>query len=83
MRIMTVFPHLHGYDIEKAVKPGGVAEFSFEAYATDRFPINVHGGQQAGGRGGAPRIWNRGDTPRWPPGGRGEPALPRLEVSPR
>ena len=22
-----------------------------------------------GGRGGAPRIWNRGDTPRWPPGG--------------
>ncbi len=41
--------HLHGYDIEKAVKPGGVAEFSFEAFATGRFPINVHDGQQAGG----------------------------------
>ena len=24
-----------------------------------------------GGRGGAPRIWNRGDTPRWPPGASG------------
>ncbi|MDP6573241.1 MAG: hypothetical protein QGI63_04710 [Rhodospirillales bacterium] len=43
--------HLHGYDIEKAVKPGSVAEFSFEAYAAGRFPINVHGGHHAGGHG--------------------------------
>ena len=43
--------HLHGYDIEKAITPGGVAEFSFEAYATGRFPINVHVDDNSGGHG--------------------------------
>lgn len=35
--------HLHGYDIKRIVKPGAVTELAFEAYATGRFPINVHG----------------------------------------
>ena len=41
--------HLHGYDIEKRVSAGQVAELSFTAYATGRFPIHVHA---AGGSGG-------------------------------
>ncbi|MDP7241629.1 MAG: hypothetical protein QF639_02580 [Rhodospirillales bacterium] len=43
--------HLHGYDIEKEVAPGAVAEFSFEAYATGRFPINAHDSQPSGKHG--------------------------------
>ena len=35
--------HLHGYDIEKAIAPGRVTEFDLQAYATGRFPIEVHG----------------------------------------
>jgi plastocyanin len=35
--------HLHGYDIEKVVKPGVPVEFTFEAYATGRYPITAHG----------------------------------------
>jgi hypothetical protein len=35
--------HLHGYDIEQEVAPGRVTELQFEAYATGRFPIEVHG----------------------------------------
>ena len=42
--------HLHGYDIEKHVDPGTVGVMSFEARATGRFPIEVHG---AGGKGGS------------------------------
>lgn len=34
--------HLHGYDIEKKVTPGEVTEFAFTAFATGRFPVNVH-----------------------------------------
>jgi heme/copper-type cytochrome/quinol oxidase subunit 2 len=34
--------HLHGYDIEQEVAPGRVTELQFEAYATGRFPIEVH-----------------------------------------
>ncbi len=34
--------HLHGYDIEKKVTPGKVTEFAFTAFATGRFPVNVH-----------------------------------------
>jgi len=45
--------HLHGYDIEKAVAAGAVTELSFTAYATGRFPIEIHG-QGAGGAGDAP-----------------------------
>lgn len=41
--------HLHGYDIEKKVVPGAVAEFRFKAHATGRFPVNVHGHGHGGG----------------------------------
>lgn len=34
--------HLHGYDIERELKPGAVTEFSFKAHATGRFPVNAH-----------------------------------------
>lgn len=35
--------HLHGYDIELAVKPGTSESMTFEAFATGRFPITLHG----------------------------------------
>ena len=35
--------HLHGYDITQAVAPGEAANMSFEAFATGRFPVSVHG----------------------------------------
>ena len=34
--------HLHGYDIEKPVAAGAVTELAFTAYATGRFPIEIH-----------------------------------------
>ena len=34
--------HLHGYDIEKKVEPGVVAEMAFVARATGRFPVEEH-----------------------------------------
>jgi hypothetical protein len=34
--------HLHGYDIEKKIEPGIVAEMTFTARATGRFPVNLH-----------------------------------------
>lgn len=34
--------HLHGYDIEQEVVPGRVTEMRLEAYATGRFPIEIH-----------------------------------------
>jgi len=34
--------HLHGYDIEQRVAVGAVTEFAFTAYATGRFPIEIH-----------------------------------------
>jgi hypothetical protein len=40
--------HLHGYDIEQEVVPGRVTEMHFEAYATGRFPIEVHGADHSG-----------------------------------
>ena len=42
--------HLHGYDIEKRVAPGAIAELAFTAFATGRFPIHVHA--QGAGAGG-------------------------------
>ncbi|MFQ5937638.1 MAG: hypothetical protein ACE5LB_14640, partial [Acidiferrobacterales bacterium] len=44
----SVTLHLHGYDIEKKVRPGVVTEFAFEAYAAGRFPLNVHGSSKHG-----------------------------------
>jgi hypothetical protein len=34
--------HVHGYDIEQRVEPGGVTEMTFDARATGRFPIVAH-----------------------------------------
>ena len=34
--------HLHGYDIETKVEPGAVAEMTFTARATGRFPVEEH-----------------------------------------
>jgi putative copper export protein/mono/diheme cytochrome c family protein len=34
--------HLHGYDLEWRVLPGQPVEASFTAYATGRFPIEIH-----------------------------------------
>lgn len=43
--------HLHGYDIEKRVAAGAVAELVFTASATGRFPIEIHPlGADAGGQ---------------------------------
>jgi hypothetical protein len=41
--------HLHGYDIEMTVRPGAVADMSFTARATGRFPVSVHTPQAGGG----------------------------------
>jgi FtsP/CotA-like multicopper oxidase with cupredoxin domain len=35
--------HLHGYDLERTLKPGAPTAMSFRARATGRFPITVHG----------------------------------------
>ena len=35
--------HLHGYDIETPVTPDAPATMTFEAFATGRFPITLHG----------------------------------------
>jgi hypothetical protein len=39
--------HLHGYDLEQEVAPGRVTEMRLEAYATGRFPLEVHGSDHA------------------------------------
>ena len=42
--------HLHGYDIEKDVKPGATSEMTFVARATGRFTVEPHIGKtQSGG----------------------------------
>ena len=38
--------HLHGYDIELALKPGVPGTMKFRARATGRFPITVHGAKK-------------------------------------
>lgn len=35
--------HLHGYDIEKAVKPGTQTLMTIKAHAAGRFPVTTHG----------------------------------------
>jgi hypothetical protein len=44
-----VILHLHGYDIEKRVAVDVVTELAFRAYATGRFPIEIHAQGAAGG----------------------------------
>lgn len=41
--------HLHGYDIETRVEPGGVAEMVFTAHATGRFGVEEHKPNARGG----------------------------------
>jgi hypothetical protein len=38
----TVAVHLHGYDIEKIVKPGETTIMSFKTHATGRFAVESH-----------------------------------------
>ena len=52
-----VMLHLHGYDLEKPVSADAVTQFSFTAYATGRFPIEIHA-PAAGAGGGV-----HGDAP--------------------
>jgi hypothetical protein len=43
--------HLHGYDIEKDIKPGAVTQMSFVARATGRFTVEPHIGRTQSGHG--------------------------------
>ena len=54
----TIVLHLHGYDIEKKVEPGAVAEMAFEARATGRFSVEEHKANAKGGHshGEAPLV---------------------------
>jgi Putative multicopper oxidases len=40
--------HLHGYDLEQKVEPGVVAEMTFTARATGRFPVAEHQARPGG-----------------------------------
>ena len=49
--------HLHGYDIERKIEPGVVAEMTFTARATGRFPVEEHQARSGGGHThGAPIV---------------------------
>ena len=54
----AIILHLHGYDIERKVEPGAVAEMAFEARATGRFPVEEHKPNAKGGHshGEAPLV---------------------------
>ncbi|MFB9266037.1 hypothetical protein ACFFWD_23255 [Bradyrhizobium erythrophlei] len=54
----SIILHLHGYDIEKKVEPGTVGLMEFVAYASGRFPVEVHGSPGPGGHshGEAPLV---------------------------
>ena len=45
----AVSVHLHGYDIEKEVRPGTVTEMTFIARATGRFTVEPHDGKTPSG----------------------------------
>jgi hypothetical protein len=45
----TTILHLHGYDIEMKIEPGAMAEMSFTARATGRFPVSAHKPKQGSG----------------------------------
>ena len=49
--------HLHGYDIEREIKPGAVTDMTFTARATGRFTVEPHVGKtQAGGHAPRPPV---------------------------
>lgn len=62
--------HLHGYDLEKTLKPGEAATMTFHARAAGRFPITVHT-REAGSASAAPGREGK------------EAVLGYLEVQPR
>jgi len=41
--------HLHGYDIEREIKPGTITEMTFTARATGRFTVEPHLGRTPSG----------------------------------
>lgn len=43
--------HLHGYDIEAEVRPNAPVVMRFDAFATGRFPVEIHGGSHTGSHG--------------------------------
>jgi FtsP/CotA-like multicopper oxidase with cupredoxin domain len=43
--------HLHGYDIEAQVRPDSPVTMRFDAFATGRFPVEIHGDGRAGAHG--------------------------------
>jgi FtsP/CotA-like multicopper oxidase with cupredoxin domain len=45
--------HLHGYDIELHLHTNEMVVMAFEAEATGRFPVELHGGHGSGGAHGA------------------------------
>src|SRR2546429_9981827 len=49
--------HLHGYDIEREIKPGAITEMSFTARATGRFTVEPHISRTPSG------AHTHGDTP--------------------
>lgn len=50
--------HVHGYDIEVALKPGEPADTPFETRATGRFPVTSHGfGAERGHHHGPPLLY--------------------------
>jgi len=53
----SIAMHLHGYDIERKIEPGVVAEMTFTARATGRFPVQEHQAASGGGHThGAPIV---------------------------
>jgi hypothetical protein len=54
----SIILHLHGYDIEKKIEPDTVGLMEFVAYATGRFPVEVHGSSGPAGHshGEAPLV---------------------------
>ena len=40
--------HLEGYDLSVAVRPGKPQAMEFKAFATGRFPVHAHEGEQRG-----------------------------------
>lgn len=43
--------HLHGYDIEAEVRPNSPVVMRFDAFATGRFPVEIHGSSHTGSHG--------------------------------
>jgi FtsP/CotA-like multicopper oxidase with cupredoxin domain len=49
--------HLHGYDIEAEVRPGSPVTMRFVAFATGRFPVEIHGDSHGSSHGEAVLLY--------------------------